>query len=449
MEPAIRYVESADGTRIAAMCEFGQGQPIVIVTNFYATIELFREIPEAVENLERLAEDHKVVLYDVRGAGYSSQVVRDFSLDASVSDVEAVADALDDDTLDIFGAGPATQVAASFAARHPQRVRKLVLDSPTMRGTDYAASGQLEALMPLAATNWKLYLQCLALANFGWTDAGRRVAERHMAEAKRAVLREGTNETGRADMSSVYPQITSPTLVLIPEGSWSLFGTLVAPTKIMEVAATIRGSQVVKTHPNHAMMLCGTWDSYLAIIVRFLDEGRSGVQRAGAEIPSGTAIIFFADIADSTALTEHLGDKAFREKARNLDTSLRAIIREHSGTCIDAKTLGDGVLATFASAAQAIEAALACGLAGADAGLPLHLGLHAGDIIREENNVFGGAVNIAARISGLSAPGEVLVSDTVRSLARTSAGVTFEDRGEQSLKGVGEAVRVFAVKGAE
>jgi class 3 adenylate cyclase len=160
---------------------------------------------------------------------------------------------------------------------------------------------------------------------------------------------------------------------------------------------------------------------------------------------SGTAVILFADIADSTALTERLGDAAFREKARDLDAALRAIIREHTGTAIDGKLLGDGVLATFASAAKAIEAALACGRAGADAGLPLHLGLHAGDVIREENNVYGGAVNIAARISGLSAPGEVLVSDTLRGLARTSAGVSFEDRGEQSLKGVGEPVRVWAV----
>jgi class 3 adenylate cyclase len=107
--------------------------------------------------------------------------------------------------------------------------------------------------------------------------------------------------------------------------------------------------------------------------------------------------------------------------------------------------LGDGVLAVFTSARQAIEAALACGAAGSHAGLPLHLGLHAGDVIREENNVYGGAVNIAARISGLSAPGEVLVSDIVRGLARTSAGVTFEDRGEHALKGIADAQRVFAV----
>ncbi len=67
-------------------------------------------------------------------------------------------------------------------------------------------------------------------------------------------------------------------------------------------------------------------------------------------------------------------------------------------------------------------------------------------MIREANNVFGGAVNIASRISGLSAPGEVLVSATVRELARTSAGVAFEDRGEQALKGIADAVRVFAVR---
>ena len=72
--------------------------------------------------------------------------------------------------------------------------------------------------------------------------------------------------------------------------------------------------------------------------------------------------------------------------------------------------------------------------------------LHAGDVIREEGNVFGGAVNIAARICGLSAPGEVLVSDIVRGLARTSAGVVFEDRGEHALKGVADVQRVFAVR---
>ena len=109
------------------------------------------------------------------------------------------------------------------------------------------------------------------------------------------------------------------------------------------------------------------------------------------------------------------------------------------------RTLGDGVLAQFVSAHSAIEAALLCAQAGTERDLPLHLGIHAGDVIHEDDNVWGGAVNISARIAGLSAPGEILVSATVRELARTSVGVACRDRGEHELKGVGEGQRVFAV----
>ena len=59
-------------------------------------------------------------------------------------------------------------------------------------------------------------------------------------------------------------------------------------------------------------------------------------------LPSGTAVILFADIADSTAITERLGDAAFRAKARDLDGTLRTVIRENSGTPIEGKLLGDG-----------------------------------------------------------------------------------------------------------
>jgi adenylate cyclase len=59
--------------------------------------------------------------------------------------------------------------------------------------------------------------------------------------------------------------------------------------------------------------------------------------------------------------------------------------------------------------------------------------------------VHGGAVNIAARVCAEADAGETLVSETIRSLARTSAGVTFEDRGLHDLKGVGDPVRIFAV----
>ena len=162
--------------------------------------------------------------------------------------------------------------------------------------------------------------------------------------------------------------------------------------------------------------------------------------------PAGTAIILFADIADSTALTERMGDAQFRAKTRELDGALRSVIRECAGAPVEGRLVGDGLMAVFTSAHAAIEGALRCRAVGAGAGLPLHLGVHAGDVIREGNNVYGGAVNIAARVAGTSDPSEVLVSDTVRGLARTSATATFEDRGEHTLKGVADPQRLWAVR---
>jgi class 3 adenylate cyclase len=221
--------------------------------------------------------------------------------------------------------------------------------------------------------------------------------------------------------------------------------TVVTMEVTKELVATIPNAQLLVLEGTFADNIEATSDRVVAFLI---GESTREPTPAAASIPSGMTAILFADIVGSTALTERLGDGAFREKARDLDAGLRAIIRKNGGTPVEGKLLGDGVLATFSSASQAIAAALACGKAGNDAGLPLHLGLHAGDVIREDDNVFGGAVNIAARVSALSAPGEVLVSQTVRDLARTSAGVSFEDRGEQALKGVGEPVRVWAVKGA-
>jgi class 3 adenylate cyclase len=157
-------------------------------------------------------------------------------------------------------------------------------------------------------------------------------------------------------------------------------------------------------------------------------------------------VILFTDIVDSTALTERLGDTTFRTAARTLDEGMRAAMREAGGTPVDGKVLGDGVMGVFTSAAQAIAAARRCIELSAESELRLHVGLHAGDVIREAGNVYGGAVNIASRICALSAPGEVLVSGTVRDLARTSAGVTFDDRGEREMKGIDDAVRLYDVR---
>ena len=116
-------------------------------------------------------------------------------------------------------------------------------------------------------------------------------------------------------------------------------------------------------------------------------------------LPEGTTVILFLDIADSTALTTKLGDAAYREKERELDTSLRAAITEAGGTPVEGKVLGDGILSVYKSAKDAIDAAQRCRDLGNEASLPLHLGIHAGDVVREANNVHGGAVQVASRVA--------------------------------------------------
>jgi adenylate cyclase len=125
------------------------------------------------------------------------------------------------------------------------------------------------------------------------------------------------------------------------------------------------------------------------------------------------------------------------------------LIRKTGGKPIEGKLLGDGLMAVFTSARQAIECALRCSDASQATDLRLHVGVHAGDVIHEADNVYGGAVNIASRVAGASAPGEVLVSDIVRGLARTSTEVTFLDRGEHELKGFEDAVRLYEVRWRE
>jgi hypothetical protein len=81
------------------------------------------------------------------------------------------------------------------------------------------------------------------------------------------------------------------------------------------------------------------------------------------------------------------------------------------GKPVEGKLLGDGMLALFGAARDAIDVAVRGAAAAEASGLRLRLGLHAGDVIREAGNVYGGAVNVAARISAVAGPGEVLVSD--------------------------------------
>jgi class 3 adenylate cyclase len=443
MEPQIRYVRSADGTSIAT-ASVGAGPELLwMITNGQMGVEGHFALPGFRTVLELIAERFHLVVFDVRGVGWSDRDVADLSLEARVADLKAVQESLGDGVSYLIASASSCPAAIAFAARHPDRVRRLLLWNGLANGRDMTVSRRRRILAPLIDVDWELYCKTVALSDHDWTEHGRIVATNSARALNADMFRRQWAAFRGEDASAFTSQIRCPTLV-VHAGERAETETGVPFAVSRRLAAVIPGARL-RTGDNLSPLLSMMDGSDARVILDFFGE-EDPAPNDGGQLPSGTAIILFADIVDSTALTERLGDAAFRAKARALDTAMRAIIREAGGTTIDAKTLGDGVLATFLAASQAIDAALRCGAAGETQGLPLHLGLHAGDVIREANNVFGGAVNIASRISALSGPGEVLVSDTVRSLARTSAGVTFEDRGEHALKGVAEPQRVYAVR---
>jgi class 3 adenylate cyclase len=439
MEPEIRYVRSADGTSIATWT-WGSGPFLLAVPGFgFGTVQIAIEFPGFRAELEVVARSRTVVSYDFRGFGLSDHDCEDFSLPALVADLDAVAQSIGAGPVDLIGRGAGGPAAIVWAAESG-RVRRLVLNHTIARGRDLQLNPKRRLLSPLIEVDFELYTQTMALVDFGWTDVARRAAEL-IATINPRMFGRSWAARREWDASGSLPAIGCPTLVIHHRDARDGFVTL---DSARALAATIAGARLV-VHPGQPLTSADDGAALGRVIAEFLDVERGGSARAESV---GTATVLFADIVDSTALTESMGDAAFRAKARELDDAMRAAIRACSGTPVDGKLVGDGVLAVFSSASQAIDAALRCSAAGDGVGLKLHLGIHAGDVIREANNVYGGAVNIAARIAAASAPGEILVSDTVRNLARTSASAIFEDRGEHALKGIGEPIRIFSVREA-
>ncbi len=440
--PPAQYVKTSDAVTIAVTTA-GSGPPLVwIQPPFSSHVQLDWEQPILRAGFERLvAAGMTLVRFDPRGSGLSDRDVADISPVARARDLEAVIGRLGFDRFAViaieFGAIPAIE----YSALHPDQISRLILLNPASRWTDLIAETQRGQSLMAMVDDWEMFTESLPRISFGFAyeDADRYAAlirESIEHDMFMRILSEPMDALGSAG------RVQAPTLVIRHTGlKWlSMQSTRELVTAMVNARmVAIEGDYT--DHPRHTTRaILGFLAGYAPVL-----SAPTTDRQAGAVGSSSTVVILFADIADSTALTERLGDSAFRAKARDLDGALRTVIREHVGTPIEGKLLGDGVLAVFSSARQAIEAALACGAAGSRAGLPLHLGLHAGDVIREENNVFGGAVSIASRIAGLSVAGEVLVSDIVRGLARTSASVQFEDRGEQVLKGVGDLVRVWVV----
>jgi class 3 adenylate cyclase len=202
--------------------------------------------------------------------------------------------------------------------------------------------------------------------------------------------------------------------------------------------------EIIEVQPQDVASFLGT-----------MGENHSGTRLS--EVPGGTGAgldtalrtIMFTDMEGSTALTQRLGDEKAFELIRRHDSVVRAALADCKGC--EVKHTGDGMMASFVSTRKAVECSIAIerDLAAHAERYPEHavrvsIGLSAGEPVADNDDLFGAAVQLAARACGEAEPGQILASSVVRDLC---IGKTFEFRhvGEVPLKGFAEPMPLYEV----
>src|SRR5882724_10866710 len=190
-----------------------------------------------------------------------------------------------------------------------------------------------------------------------------------------------------------------------------------------------------------------------------LAEGFLGgveVNEAGAALAPGATnerdpgirTVLFTDIAESTTLTQSLGDEAALAMLGVHDTIVRDALSALGGR--EVKHTGDGIMASFVSAAGAVRCAIQIqreldkhAQANPERPLKVRVGAAAGEPVEQHNDLFGSTVQLAARLCAHAQPEQILVTNAVAELC-LGKGFSFEDLGEVSLKGFNSPVRAHA-----
>src|SRR5438067_1222050 len=151
----------------------------------------------------------------------------------------------------------------------------------------------------------------------------------------------------------------------------------------------------------------------------------------------------FTDIAGYTALMGSDEQKAFQLLKKNRQIQ-QPLIKQYNGKWI--KELGDGVLASFQTVTDAVFCATAIHSACKDVeGLKLRIGIHLGEVIFEDNDVFGDGVNIASRLQALAPIGATCISESVHLNVENKKDIQTKFLKEEMLKNVREPVKIYEV----
>ena len=449
MEQEIQFCTTTDGASIA-YATVGSGPPLVYVCGWPGNIATEWEREFAREFLESFAAEFTLVRYDMRNTGLSGKDTDDFSLDALVRDLEAVVDELKLDQIALMSLGLlGGPIALTYADRHSDRVSRVVALGPYLLGSHVITEQQYKALSDYVTAFGRLATpddfrdpQRYGLDPETVNEAAR-IHEESTSPSTQAALLETLY---RADLTEVAERLDMPVLVLHGSGDGR-----VSLEASREVAARIRDVQFVPYQGTGAAPWADS-NVILPHIFRFFGAvpPQSAVKARRPEV--GMFSILFTDIEGSTALTQRLGDAKAREVLRTHERIVREALRASGGS--EVKTMGDGFMASFSSATRALECAIAIQRAfaqhneSAQEAILVRIGLNAGEPIAEEEDLFGTAVIMAARIAAHGAGGQILASNVIRELV-AGKEFLFSDRGETALRGFEDPARLYEVRWQE
>ncbi len=445
MSPPVSFVTTSDGIRIA-YCTHGDGPPLVFIRGWIGHLELHWSDPAFRSYFEALAGAYRVIRYDVRGNGLSQREVPSIDLEALLLDLEAVMDGLGLTDVTLYGATYGGPIAVVYAARHPKRVARLILDGTYARGGEISSLERQKAIIANIRAYPDFALQ-QQLSHFTHPEPEQALFRRMPASEflSREVAIQLYSLSFKIDVSALLPEVSHPTLVLHRRGSHAI------PFRLgRELASLLPDARLIPLEGTAHLSWEGDAAAALAAIGEFLGVELRLAPTAGAAIVQPPLTVLFTDMEGSTALTRRLGDVKAQELLRTHNTAVRQGLQAHAGREI--KHTGDGIMASFTSPSRAIECAVSIQRAVAayteqhpEMPLQVRVGLNVGEPVAEEEDLFGTAVQLARRICDEAEGGQILVSDVVRQLV-AGKGFQLAVRDEVVLKGFEDPVLLHEVR---